>query len=69
MPLGSWTKVAPSSESPPVTGVGLKKWLMEGDTSEHNAIKLKYHRKRYKQFLPAISESVNDGHKKNPLHP
>lgn len=38
--------------------------MMEGDISEHNAIKLKYHRKRYKQFLPPISEPVNDGHKK-----
>lgn len=38
---------------------------MEGDISEHNAIKLKYHRKkRYKQFFSPISERVNDGHKK-----
>lgn len=48
-------------------GRPLKNWLMEGDISEHNAIKLKYHRKRYKQFLSAISESVNDGHKKKSI--
>lgn len=39
--------------------------MMEGDISEHNAIKLKYHRKRYKQFLSPISEPVNDGIKKS----
>lgn len=56
-----------SAESQPATGVALKKRLMEGDISEHNAIKLKYHRKRYKQFLSAIPESVNDGHKKKSI--
>lgn len=40
---------------------------MEGDVSEHNAIKLKYHRKRYRQFLSPISESVNDRHKKKSI--
>lgn len=51
-----------SAGSQTATGAALKNWLMEGDISEHNAIKLKYHRKRYKLFLSAISESVNDGH-------